>query len=90
MLLKGQYQHWKDLFTKWIKSYDYHCWLVISLGDKEIKDFEKKLLSHDWEQKDLEDMERNARATMYITIESSALVQGKGVLLLGQWNNNMQ
>ena len=56
-----------DLFTKWIKSYDYHCWLVISLGDKVTKDLEKKLLSHDWEQKDLEDMERNARAAMYIT-----------------------
>ena len=67
VLIRGQYQHWKDLFTKWIQSNDYQCWLVIHLGDKQIKDLDLKLKSHDWEQDDLNTMEKNSKAQMYIT-----------------------
>src|ERR1044071_1346644 len=67
VLIRGQYQHWKDLFTKWIKSNDYQCWLVIHLGDKPIKDLDVKLKSHDWDQSDLNTMEKNSKAQMYIT-----------------------
>ena len=35
-LRPGTYQRWKDLFTQWIKSVDYQCWLVIEKGDGKV------------------------------------------------------
>ena len=64
ILIRGQYQHWKDLFTKWIQCNDYQWWLIISLGDRVVEDLEKKLKSHKWDQEDLLAMEKNSKAQM--------------------------
>ena len=66
LLLAGQYQHWKTLFIKWVQSHDYQCWLIISLGDMEIADLEKKKKMKKWEQEDLQTMEKNCKAAMLI------------------------